>query len=183
MVPEEACGPCDQRFHNTRSVPSGDTKSADGGGGINVVPPPLWPLLGRDLSNTLPGLPPILPANCHFSIVHVSPSWRFAPSTGVVFKTDVHHAVSAARVITGTKLFPRRLLDHLAIRSVMIVRDDVAGTLPPARIERRRAPCRAFQFAFSSQEIEVNWGNHQIVFIQQRHGLAEFLANVRARHM
>src|ERR1019366_6145082 len=73
VTPEEACRSCDQRFHSTRKVPSGDTKSRFGGGGFIVVPPPVWPLVGL-FPAFLPGLPPIRPDNCHFSMVQVSPS-------------------------------------------------------------------------------------------------------------
>ena len=47
MASKEARRPGDQRFHRTRSLPSGDTKSV-GGGGINVEvePPPVCPFVG-----------------------------------------------------------------------------------------------------------------------------------------
>ena len=85
VAAEKACRSGDQRFHNTRNLPSEEIKSVfAGGGGINVEPPPACPFVGGSLGAFRSGLPPMCPPNCHFSIVQVSPNWRFAPSTGVV---------------------------------------------------------------------------------------------------
>src|SRR5665213_664255 len=85
VATEKACRSGNQRFHNTRNLPSEDTKSVFAvGGGINVEPPPECPFVGGSLPGLLSGLPPICPPNCHFSMVQVSPNCRLAPSTGVV---------------------------------------------------------------------------------------------------
>src|SRR6267378_3267492 len=83
VASQEAGRPGDQRFHNTRSLPSEETRSAFCGGGGISVPPPVCPLVGPAPA-LLPGCPPIRPENCHFNIFQVSPNWRLAPSTGVV---------------------------------------------------------------------------------------------------
>src|SRR4029077_16856198 len=52
MASKKACRPGDQCLHSTRSLPSEETRSVFGGGGINVVvvvPPPVWPLVGPPL--------------------------------------------------------------------------------------------------------------------------------------
>ncbi len=94
----------------------------------------------------------------------------------------MHHAIGATRVIPRTALFPRRGIDHFSIRFVVIIRDDVAGALPPARVERGSSPGRTLQFAFPPQKFQVNRRNHQVVLIEQPDRLTEFFADVRARH-
>src|SRR5579864_4641093 len=85
VAPKKPCRSGDQRFHNTRNLPSEDIKSVlAGGGGISVEPPPECPFVEVSLGALRSGLPPMCPPNCHFSIFQVSPNWRFAPSTGVV---------------------------------------------------------------------------------------------------
>src|SRR5215472_2893801 len=65
------------------------------------------------------------------------------------FKSHVHHTVLATRIVARAVLLPLRLLDHFAIGGVVFVGDDVAGALPAARIERRRAPRRALELALA----------------------------------
>ncbi len=89
---------------------------------------------------------------------------------------DVHHAIRTARIVSRTIFRPVRFLDRSLIGIVMLVRDQVAGTLPAAGIERRRAPGGAVEFAFAAEKIQIDRRNHQIVFAQKLERGAEFVA-------
>src|SRR5689334_860536 len=63
-------------------------------------------------------------------------------------KANVHHAIRAALVISRPILLPGCLLNQFLIGAVVVVGNQVARTLPPARIERGRAPGSAIEFPF-----------------------------------
>src|ERR1700739_5073054 len=83
----------------------------------------------------------------------------FCAENGRGLKSNVHHAIRAARVISWAVLLPRSLLDQFPVRAVVIVRDQIAGPFPSARIEGWCTPSGAVELPLAAQEIEINRGH------------------------
>src|SRR5581483_9840390 len=80
----------------------------------------------------------------------------------------VDHAVLAPRVLAAAVLLPRRLLDQVVERRMVLVGDQVARPLPPFDVPRRVAPRRTRQLPLAGQELQVHRRRPEPVLAQQR---------------
>src|SRR5580700_1640562 len=98
------------------------------------------------------------------------------------FKTDMNHAIFAARVATAPILFPRSLLDEIFKRLVVSVRHQVARAFPTAGVVGRHAPSGAHQLSLSAEIFHVDGRSDDVVALEKLASLAKLLANFLARH-
>src|SRR4051794_5460683 len=65
-------------------------------------------------------------------------------------------AIFATLIAAMTVLVPRRLVDELLERAVVLIGDEIAGALPTFGVVSRIAPCGAHQLAIAREEFGVD---------------------------
>lgn len=74
------------------------------------------------------------------------------------FKTAMHHALGAAGILPYPVLLPVGLRHHLRKGRIVGVCDQVAWSLPAARVAGRIAPGGAFQLLFPLEKAQIHRG-------------------------
>src|ERR1700722_1905247 len=98
------------------------------------------------------------------------------------FKTDMNHAIFAARVATAPILFPRSLLDEIFKRLVVSVGHQVAWAFPTAGVVRRHSPGGAHKLSLSAEIFHVDGRSDNVVALEKLACLTKLLADLLARH-